>query len=430
MKMLKKLTRRHAMWAAITAVLIANLMAGARIYSQEAASGKGDEAYENLALLTRVIEEIRAQYVDEDRTDYQELIYGALEGMLASLDDHSQFLDPEMYTEMREETSGQFGGLGIVISLEDGFLTIVSPMDGTPGFRAGLTAGDQIIEIDHESMEGASLQEAVKKLRGAPGTKVALKIRRPGTKEYLEMEIERAIISVETVKDVRMLEDGIGYVRITQFSEPTAGALQKALDSLFEQGMQALVLDLRYNPGGLLTSAVEVGQKFLKKNKVVVSTRGRDEKEAQVFRARGREHYTDIPMVVLVNAGSASASEIVGGALQDHNRAIIVGEKTFGKGSVQSVLPQQDGSAIRLTTSKYYTPKGRVIHKKGIEPDIVVTLSPEDWQKLMLEREGGGRPGGKDVRDVQLERAVDVIKGIRIFQTQNRKGSFMARSDG
>ncbi len=428
--MLKKLTRRHAMWAAITAVLIANLMAGARIYSQEAASGKGDEAYENLALLTRVIEEIRAQYVDEDRTDYQELIYGALEGMLASLDDHSQFLDPEMYTEMREETSGQFGGLGIVISLEDGFLTIVSPMDGTPGFRAGLTAGDQIIEIDHESMEGASLQEAVKKLRGAPGTKVALKIRRPGTKEYLEMEIERAIISVETVKDVRMLEDGIGYVRITQFSEPTAGALQKALDSLFEQGMQALVLDLRYNPGGLLTSAVEVGQKFLKKNKVVVSTRGRDEKEAQVFRARGREHYTDIPMVVLVNAGSASASEIVGGALQDHNRAIIVGEKTFGKGSVQSVLPQQDGSAIRLTTSKYYTPKGRVIHKKGIEPDIVVTLSPEDWQKLMLEREGGGRPGGKDVRDVQLERAVDVIKGIRIFQTQNRKGSFMARSDG
>ncbi|MGD9873722.1 MAG: S41 family peptidase [Kiritimatiellia bacterium] len=428
--MLKKLTRRHAMWAAITAVLIANLMAGARIYSQEAASGKGDEAYENLALLTRVIEEIRAQYVDEDRTDYQELIYGALEGMLASLDDHSQFLDPEMYTEMREETSGQFGGLGIVISLEDGFLTIVSPMDGTPGFRAGLTAGDQIIEIDHESMEGASLQEAVKKLRGAPGTKVALKIRRPGSKEYLEMEIERAIISVETVKDVRMLEDGIGYVRITQFSEPTAGALQKALDSLFEQGMQALVLDLRYNPGGLLTSAVEVGQKFLKKNKVVVSTRGRDEKEAQVFRARGREHYTDIPMVVLVNAGSASASEIVGGALQDHNRAIIVGEKTFGKGSVQSVLPQQDGSAIRLTTSKYYTPNGRVIHKKGIEPDIVVTLPPEDWQKLMLEREGGGRPGGKDVRDVQLERAVDVIKGIRIFQTQNRKGSFMARSDG
>lgn len=426
--MLKTFSRRHFWLAAIALMLLANLMVGARIYSQEAAAGRGDEAYENLALFTHVIEEIRSQYVDKDKTDYQELIYGALEGMLASLDEHSQFLDPEMYTEMKEETSGQFGGLGIVISMEDGILTIVSPMDDTPGFRAGLTSGDQIIEIDGKNMEGTSLQEAVKMLRGEPGTKVALKIRRPETKEYLEMEIERAIINVETVKDARMVTDGIGYVRITQFSEPTAAALQKALDGLFEKGMEALILDLRYNPGGLLTSAVEVGQKFLKKNKVIVSTRGRNGQEAQVFRARGREHYTDLPMVVLVNAGSASASEIVGGALQDHNRAIIVGEKTFGKGSVQSVLPQQDGSAIRLTTSKYYTPNGRVIHEKGIEPDIAVPMSAETWQKLMQQREGAGR-GGEEVRDVQLERAVDVIRGIRIFQTQNRKGFFMARSD-
>ena len=428
--MVKGFSRRHALGAGTALVLLANLVIGARIYSQEAAAGKDDQAYENLALFTRVLEEIRIQYVDEDKTEYQDLIYGALEGMLASLDEHSQFLDPEMYTEMKEETSGQFGGLGIVISLQNGILTVVSPMDDTPGFRAGLTAGDQIIEIDGENMEGSSLQEAVKKLRGTPGTKVSLKIHRPESREYLEMEIERAIINVETVKDARMLDGGIGYVRITQFSEPTAGALQKALDELFEQGMQALVLDLRYNPGGLLTSAVEVSQKFLKKNKVIVSTRGRDEKEAQVFRARGREHYADLPLAVLVNSGSASASEIVSGALQDHNRAIIIGEKTFGKGSVQSVLPQQDGSAIRLTTSKYYTPDGRVIHEKGIEPDIRVSMPHEVWQKLMLRKQNTEQTGGEDVKDVQLERAVDVLRGIRIFQTQNRKGIFTARSDG
>ena len=428
--MVKGFSRRHALGAGTALVLLANLVIGARIYSQEAAAGKDDQAYENLALFTRVLEEIRIQYVDEDKTEYQDLIYGALEGMLASLDEHSQFLDPEMYTEMKEETSGQFGGLGIVISLQNGILTVVSPMDDTPGFRAGLTAGDQIIEIDGENMEGSSLQEAVKKLRGSPGTKVSLKIHRPESREYLEMEIERAIINVETVKDARMLDGGIGYVRITQFSEPTAGALQKALDELFEQGMQALVLDLRYNPGGLLTSAVEVSQKFLKKNKVIVSTRGRDEKEAQVFRARGREHYADLPLAVLVNSGSASASEIVSGALQDHNRAIIIGEKTFGKGSVQSVLPQQDGSAIRLTTSKYYTPDGRVIHEKGIEPDIRVSMPHEVWQKLMLRKQNTEQTGGEDVKDVQLERAVDVLRGIRIFQTQNRKGIFTARSGG
>ncbi|HNR94759.1 MAG TPA: S41 family peptidase [Kiritimatiellia bacterium] len=428
--MVKGFSRRHALGAGTALVLLANLVIGARIYSQEAAAGKDDQAYENLALFTRVLEEIRIQYVDEDKTEYQDLIYGALEGMLASLDEHSQFLDPEMYTEMKEETSGQFGGLGIVISLQNGILTVVSPMDDTPGFRAGLTAGDQIIEIDGENMEGSSLQEAVKKLRGTPGTKVSLKIHRPESREYLEMEIERAIINVETVKDARMLDGGIGYVRITQFSEPTAGALQKALDELFEQGMQALVLDLRYNPGGLLTSAVEVSQKFLKKNKVIVSTRGRDEKEAQVFRARGREHYADLPLAVLVNSGSASASEIVSGALQDHNRAIIIGEKTFGKGSVQSVLPQQDGSAIRLTTSKYYTPDGRVIHEKGIEPDIRVSMPHEVWQKLMLRKQSTEQTGGEDVKDVQLERAVDVLRGIRIFQTQNRKGIFTARSGG
>jgi len=244
--MVKGFSRRHALGAGTALVLLANLVIGARIYSQEAAAGKDDQAYENLALFTRVLEEIRIQYVDEDKTEYQYLIYGALEGMLASLDEHSQFLDPEMYTEMKEETSGQFGGLGIVISLQNGILTVVSPMDDTPGFRAGLTAGDQIIEIDGENMEGSSLQEAVKKLRGSPGTKVSLKIHRPESREYLEMEIERAIINVETVKDARMLDGGIGYVRITQFSEPTAGALQKALDELFEQGMQALVLDLRH----------------------------------------------------------------------------------------------------------------------------------------------------------------------------------------
>ena len=344
--------------------------------------------------------------------------------MLQSLDAHSQFLDPEMYSDMKEDTSGQFGGLGIVISLKDGVLTIVAPMEDTPGFRAGLLAGDKIIEIDGESTEGLSLPEAVKLLRGAPDTTVTIKVLRPETQEIKDVSVVRAEIKVPSVKGETILENGIGYLRITQFNSPTAEALQRALDELEEQGMRALVIDLRNNPGGLLTAAIEVSQKFLNRGDLIVYTQGRDPYQKQQFRARGRRRYLELPIAILVNGGSASASEIVAGALQDHNRAILVGEKTFGKGSVQSVIGLDDGSAIRLTTAKYYTPSERVIHEHGIAPQIEVHMDPEDWRKLMNRRSRAGMvaPGGEseeEVVDVQLQRAMDVLKGVMIFEARN-----------
>ena len=424
---------RALLWLVPAILLAGNLMVGARLYSQVPATGGGDNAYEEMALFTKVLEQIREHYVDPAKTTYQNLIYGALRGMLESLDSHSQFLDPEMYADMKDDTAGEFGGLGIVISMKDNVLTVVSPMEDTPGFRAGLLSGDKIIEIDNTSTDGLSLSEAVKKLRGPPGTKVVIRILRPKTQELLTVEVVRAKINVPSVKDVKMLEEGIGYLRIVQFNEPTANALQDALDQLEKEGLQGLIIDLRNNPGGLLTSAIEVSEKFLKRGALIVYTQGRNEKPQQTFRVKGRYHYLDFPMVILVNGGSASASEIMAGALQDQQRAILVGEKTFGKGSVQSVLPLDDGSAIRLTTAKYYTPSKRFINEHGIEPDIVVPMSPEDWQNLLIQRAGDeGTPpeeGGEleNVHDVQLDRAIDVLKGVMIFQTQNRS-NMMASS--
>ncbi|MFH0878497.1 MAG: S41 family peptidase [Lentisphaerota bacterium] len=405
-------------------LLGANLVWGARLYSQETKTDDSENAYEKIALFTKVIEQIREHYVDQDKTSYKDLIYGAMRGMLQSLDPHSQFMDPPMYEDMKDDTAGQFGGLGIVISVKDAILTIVAPMEDTPGFRAGLLSGDKILEIDGKTTEGLALQDAVKKLRGMPGTKVTIKILRPKTQEIKDVELTRAEINVPSVKDAKILEDGIGYVRVLQFNEPTANDLQTALDKLISEGMQGLILDLRNNPGGLLNSAIDVSQKFLKRGDLIVYTQGRDESQQSTYRARGKYHL-GLPMVILVNGGSASASEIVSGALQDHQRAILVGEKTFGKGSVQSVLPLDDGSAIRLTTAKYYTPSKRVIHEHGIEPDILVFMSPDDWRKLLIKR---SRPENADleigeedvenVKDIQLERAMDVLKGIMIFKAQ------------
>ena len=372
-----KLLGRGLGWFILAVLLTANLMIGARLYSQEIAGKDRDDAYDKISLLTKVVEQIREHYVDADKTTYENLIFSALRGMLQSLDPHSQFMDAESYEDMKDNTAGQFGGLGIVISIKDSVLTIVAPMEDTPGF-AGLLSGDKIIEIDGKTTEGLSLPDAVKRLRGAPGTKVAIKVLRPKTQEVKVVDVERAEIKVASVKDAHVIENGIAYLRLTQFDEPTAAALQEALDKLSGEGMKALIIDLRNNPGGLLSSAIEVGQKFVKRNDVIVSTQGRDAAQHQVFKAKGRQHFLDFPMVLLVNGGSASASEIVAGAFQDHKRAILVGEKTFGKGSVQSVLPMENGTAIRLTTAKYYTPSKRMIHDRGIEPDIVVPMSPEE----------------------------------------------------
>ena len=420
---------RGLSWALLVALLAANLAVGARLYARETKGADHESAYDKMTLFTKVLEQVRASYVDPAKVSYKDLIYGALRGMLQSLDPHSQFMDAESYQDMKDDTVGQFGGLGIVVGMKDGFPTVIAPMEDTPGFKAGLLSGDRIIEIDGKSTENLALPDVVKKLRGAPGTKVTIRILRPKTQALKTIELTRAEINVPNVKDAQLLADGIGYVRILTFSEHVADDLQKALDELTKKGLRALVLDLRNNPGGLLNAAVEVSQKFLRRGDLIVFTRGRNEKQQMTEKAYGRIHYTDFPIAILVNGGSASASEIVAGALQDQGRAILVGEKTFGKGSVQTVIAIGDGSAIRLTTAKYYTPSQRVIHDRGIEPDVVVPMAPEDWRRLWLQR---ARPKGappledengeeiKPVTDVQLDRAIAVLKGVMVYKQRER----------
>lgn len=417
-------------WLIIGLLLVTNLVIGARLYSQELSTAERDDAYAKIALFTKVMEQVRTHYVDADKVAYSNLVYNALRGMVGSLDPHSQFLDEESYDDLREDTSGQFGGLGIVVGTRDGQLTIIAPMEDTPAFHAGLMAGDRIVEIDGKACDGIDQGDAIKKLRGPPGTQVTIKVARPSRREFKTVTITREEIKVASVKDARIIEDGIAYVRITTFSEPTGEALQKALDGMVTNGMKALILDLRNNPGGLLVSAREVAEKFLPRQSLIVSTQGRDRTDASELKGKGRTHYTNFPMAVLVNGGSASASEIVAGALQDHQRAILLGEKTFGKGSVQTVLPMDNGTAVRLTTAKYYTPHKRLIHEKGIEPNIVVPMAPDVWRKIYTQRM---QPAGADpedgvdedvvvpsgpLRDIQLERAIDLLRGIMTFTGQ------------
>ena len=385
-----------------------------------------DEAYEQIRLLTKAIIIIRHDYVDESKTSYSNLISSALSGMLQSLDPYSQYMEPSDYRDLKEDTQGKFGGIGIQVGVKDNTLTVIAPMEDTPAYRAGIVSGDKIVEIDGEKTDKLSMRDAVHKLRGVEGTPVKLKILRE--KEIKEFALVRAAIQIASVKGTRLLQNGIGYVRITEFSEPTAVALQSAVDKLLSQGMKALVLDLRNNPGGLLISAIQVSELFLKQGALIVTTRGRAGVPRQPpAYAGGPVHHTDFPMVVLINGGSASASEIVAGALHDNKRAVLAGEISFGKGSVQNVLPVEDGSALRLTTARYYTPSGRSIHEKGIEPDILVPIPLDEWINVLKKRAyeetpalmaDQEKPANLDkVVDRQLERATDVLKGLLIFQS-------------
>jgi carboxyl-terminal processing protease len=394
-----------------------------------AAAEGPDDAYEQVRLLTKSIMIIRASYVDQGKTSYKGLVHAALAGMVQSLDPYSQFMEPVGYQALKEETQGEFGGIGIVIGVKDNILAVIAPMEDTPAFRAGMLAGDKIIEINGEKTDGWIVPDAVRRLRGDRGTSLTLKVLR-NNRDVKEFSLVRDIIRIQSVKGGRVLEDGIGYVRLTQFSEPTAAALAESLEKLTKQGIRGLVLDLRNNPGGLLSSAIQVSQLFLKKGTLIVSTRARDGKPAApAARSAGSTHYVDFPLVVLVNFGSASASEIVAGALQDNKRAALVGETTFGKGSVQSVIPIEDGNALRLTTARYYTPSGRSIHEKGIEPDIIVPVTPEEWMDVMAKRNYDENPELRadneekppkynTTVDRPLERAVDLLKGILIFQAR------------
>ena len=366
--------------------------------------------YEQLRLFTEVLSIVQNQYVDE--TAPKELIYSAIKGTLRGLDPHSSFLDPESYREMQVETSGSFGGLGIEITLRDDILTVVSPIDGTPAYRAGLQAGDRIVKIDGLATKDMQLSDAVKKMRGKPGTKVTISVVREGWTEPKDFEIQREQIRVHSVR-TQDLGGGIGYVKVRQFQEQTAHDLDQVLDKFGKEGVKAIVLDLRNNPGGLLTSAVEVTEKFVEDGKLVFYTEGRVRNQNMRFSAHAKKAYSTIPMVVLVNQGSASASEIVAGALQDYGRAIVVGVQTFGKGSVQTIIPLSDGSGLRLTTAKYFTPKGRSIHGKGITPDIVVEIPKDPSGKPPTPALD---PAEELKKDVQLQRALDVIKTMRIIE--------------
>ncbi|HPR83686.1 MAG TPA: S41 family peptidase [Pontiellaceae bacterium] len=392
-----------------------------------AASPRAAESYTNaydaIALFTKVLEEVHRSYVDTNEAGYDSLVRHAMTGMLQDLDPYSQFLEKDSYDDMKDDTAGRFSGVGLVVSMKDGLLTVVSPMEDTPAFRAGLLSGDIIVGIDGQETREMSLSDAVKKMRGEAGTHVKLKAVRPSTHEVKEHDLIREKIEVASVKDAKLIEDSIGYIRITQFNEPTAEDLKKELKKLTDQKMKALVLDLRGNPGGLLTAAAGVAELFLPHGDLIVFTKGRTaEMDQKPFKSSGSTHYTGFPIVLLVNGGSASASEIVSGALQDHKRAVLVGEKTFGKGCVQSVLPLADGAAIKLTTALYYTPSERVIQDHGIEPDVKVVMNPEDLFKIRLkqaQKDGEADkalPVAQEPRDIQLDYAIGALKGMMIQQ--------------
>jgi carboxyl-terminal processing protease len=397
---------------------------------EPAAVPSDDNGYTEVATFAKAVELIRQDYVDGQKVSYHDLIYAAMKGMLSSLDPHSQFMDPEDFKEMQDDTRSRFNGLGVEVAVKDGLLTVVTPMEDTPAAKAGIQAGDQILKINGAATDKLGLQEAVNVLRGEPGQKITLTILRPSTKEIKDYALERQEIKVQSVKGGRLLDPEltgpfkVGYVRIVQFNEPTAEEFSKTLDDLQKQGMQALVLDLRNNPGGLLNSAVDVLGQFLPPNTKVVSTQGRASSQQHEYSTPGggkeRPRY---PLVVLVNEGSASGSEIVAGALKDLHRAIVVGETTFGKGSVQNVMQLPDGSALRFTTAKYYTPSKAVIQGNGVVPNIVVPLTPEQDRAVAALRNNDKIQTSEATstiksKDLQMMRAIDALKGVMIYAQQ------------
>jgi len=331
-------------------------------------AGDTQKTYEELRLFNEVFNLLRTEYYDESKVAPDKLIQGAIDGMVGVLDDpHTSYLNKELFNELQTDTKGEFGGLGIVIGIRDKWITVIAPIDGTPASKVGIKSGDRIIEIEGKSTEGFSTMDAVKLLRGKVGTKVTITIKRDSVKEPLHFTIVRGLIKIETVKST-VINDHIGYLRISQFSQPTPEALKAQAQSLLDKGVDSIIVDLRNNPGGLLSSVIEIADMFIDEG-IIVSTRGRVASQNNIFRAHKDTLIPDLPLIVLVNEGSASASEIFAGAIKDDKRGILVGTKTFGKGSVQTVRDLPGGAGIRITTALYYTPSGKSIDKVGIEPD-------------------------------------------------------------
>ncbi len=398
-----------------------------------------EETYRLLSLFGDVFERVRAEYVEPPSEE--EMIEAAITGMLAALDPHSSYLNAKNYQDMQVNTRGEFGGLGIQVTMEAGFVKVISPIDDTPAFRAGIESGDIITHLDGESVQGLTLAQAVDKMRGKVGSDIRITVVREG-REPFDVTITRSVIKITSVRS--HTEGKVGYVRITSFNEQTDKGLDRAIKKLKDEigkDIQGYVLDLRNNPGGLLDQAIAVSDAFLDRGEIV-STRSRKPEDTQRFNAREGDLAEGLPVVVLINGGSASASEIVAGALQDHRRAVLLGTKSFGKGSVQTIMPLSGSGAMRLTTARYYTPSGRSIQAKGVEPDIVV--KPAKYEEIKADRprrseadlrgaldadkkdekadpgkapaEGESKSGESDkAQDYQLARALDLIRGLAIM---------------
>lgn len=389
-----------------------------------------DDPYEQLQLLTTAMQMIRENYVDEGKVTYEELISGALDGMLRKLDPHCEYLGKQLFEDLQREQTDSSEGVGITIALRNGVLTIVTLREDGPATKAGMLANDQLVRINDVLTDSVGVAEAIQLLKGKAGDTVRLTVRRPGTKQFLDFTIVREVLQESSVHDGMLVHDKlaspykIGYVRLSEFTQPTVKDLSIALDKLEAEGMQALVLDVRNNPGGLLDSAVGVCGEFLPEGTVVVTQEGRktseDSPPYRTPKRNGKAPRT-YPMAVLANHASASAAEIVSAVLQDLRRAIVVGTTTFGKGSVQTILPMKNGSAMRLTTAKYYTPSHRTIHEHGVTPNIVSTLTTDEEIRVSRWRNNHGTGEAAaleqaDLNDHQLERAVDALKGVLVFR--------------
>jgi carboxyl-terminal processing protease len=438
---------RHGLILGLGLLLGISITAGHRVAAErEGALNGQDLPLVELRSFIDVLDRVKQDYVEsvEDKA----LLENAIRGMLSGLDPHSAYLDKDAFDDLQAGTSGEFGGLGIEVGLEDGFIKVIAPIDDTPAEKAGVKPGDLIIRLDNKPVKGLSLAEAVKMMRGKPNTKLVLTIVRSGEDKPLDITITRDIIRVKSVKS-RLLEPGYGYVRVTQFQSNTARSLSQSLTNLRKENdgpLRGLVIDLRNNPGGVLNAAVEVSDVFLKQG-TVVYTEGRSSGAQQKFKATPGDSLEGAPLIVLVNGGSASASEIVAGALQDHGRAVIMGEQTFGKGSVQTILPMANGTAVKLTTARYYTPNGRSIQAAGINPDIKlqryqVSLAEDAASRLVKEADLSRHLENGDIQektqsdlfntgekkegiplaqsDYQLYEALNLLKGLTLLQKSNK----------
>ncbi len=376
-----------------------------------------------------VLETVKSNYVDASAVDYEKLTRAALRGMLSELDPHSEFLDAEAFSQTEEELNNEFSGVGIQVEERDGHIIVITPIADTPAERAGLRRGDRLVAIDGQVLHDASIEKTVRLIRGEPGTELKLTIFRPAQDREIQLTLKRERIRLRSVRNAALTGDGIGYVQITQFSERTGEEFAAALEELERHHLRALVLDLRNNPGGLLDAAIEVCDEFFAKDELVAYTQGRTKESREDFLAIGTHPERRYPIAVLVNGGTASAAEIVSGAMRDTKRAVIVGEKTFGKGSVQSIIELGNGEGLRLTTARYYTPSGITIHEKGIQPHVELEMSAEDEASLRIQqsrtditdaKEFSERFGFAPVEDTQRHAALEILRGL-LLSTPKKK---------